>query len=239
MQDFVPSTASVALQECIPCTSAEPVQDTTPSTTRATFVQDPCPSIHTMSDLIAQLNTCMGDTGLGTDPHTVRLVRQLMHSYTGTNSDWSQYAIYKPGTRYTRNLVDDGNGKYNLLMLVWGADQESPIHDHANSHCMMRLLEGRLDEALYKWPSKDEAPRLVCTRPLREESVAYMHDRIGLHRISNPEAHRAVSLHLYSPPYDMCKTFDARTGHVEASSCTAERLHGVCSQTPGSSITLI
>ncbi|KAJ2252391.1 hypothetical protein EV176_007551, partial [Coemansia sp. RSA 451] len=71
-----------------------------------------------MSDLIAQLNTCMGDTGLGTDPHTVRLVRQLMHSYTGSKSDWSQYAIYKPGTRYTRNLVDDGNGKYNLLMLV-------------------------------------------------------------------------------------------------------------------------
>ncbi|KAJ2501433.1 hypothetical protein GGH96_001956 [Coemansia sp. RSA 1972] len=239
MQDFVPSTAPVTLQECVPCASVEPVHGTTPSTTRSTLVQDPSPSINSMQDLITQLNTCMGDSGLGSDPHTVRRVRQLMHSYTGSSSDWSQYAIYTPGSRYTRNLVDDGNGKYNLLMLVWGADQESPIHDHANSHCMMRLLEGQLDEALYKWPQETQAPRLVCTRPLREESVAYMHDRIGLHRISNPsETRRAVSLHLYSPPYDMCKTFDARTGHVEASSCTAERLHTPHSQAPGS-ITLI
>ncbi|KAJ2541521.1 hypothetical protein GGF49_003593 [Coemansia sp. RSA 1853] len=202
------------------------MQDATPSTTSATPVQDPHPSIHTMSDLIASLNTCMGDTGLGDNPHTVRRVRQLMHSYSGSPSDWSQYAVYKDGTRYTRNLVDDGNGKYNLLMLVWGADQESPIHDHAGSHCMMRLLEGQLDEALYKWPQADSVPRLVSTRPLREESVAYMHDRIGLHRIANPsDTLRAVSLHLYSPPYDMCKTFDAQTGNVQASSCSAERLH--------------
>ncbi|KAJ1953137.1 hypothetical protein GGI12_006078, partial [Dipsacomyces acuminosporus] len=56
-------------------------------------------------------------------------------------------------------------------------------------------------------------------------SVAYMHDKIGLHRIGNPStAAKAVSLHLYSPPYNMCKTFDQTTGAAVECSCAASRL---------------
>ncbi|KAG8593957.1 hypothetical protein GDO81_001007, partial [Engystomops pustulosus] len=39
-------------------------------------------------------------------------------------------------------------------------------------------------------------------------------DSIGLHRVENPShTETAVSLHLYSPPFDHCNTFDQRTGH--------------------------
>lgn len=47
-------------------------------------------------------------------------------------------------------------------------------------------------------------------------------DKIGLHRISNPSAEKgAVSLHLYTPPYQMCKTFEENTGKARSS--------GICS----------
>lgn len=47
-------------------------------------------------------------------------------------------------------------------------------------------------------------------------------DNIGLHRISNPSAEKgAVSLHLYTPPYQMCKTFEENTGKARSS--------GICS----------
>ncbi len=47
-------------------------------------------------------------------------------------------------------------------------------------------------------------------------------DNIGLHRISNPSQHTgAVSLHLYTPPYKVCKTFEEKTGRARSS--------GVCS----------
>ncbi|KAJ2768124.1 hypothetical protein IWQ56_003061 [Coemansia nantahalensis] len=171
----------------------------------------------------------MGDQGLGENLDTVRKVRQLMRSYVSHSQDWAQYAVYQEGTRYTRNLVDDGNGKYNLLILVWGEGQASPIHDHAGSHCMMKLLSGHLDEELYAWPdgSAGEAKTmpLRCTTPLAANNIAYMHDKIGLHRIANPSmSEKAVSLHLYSPPYTMCKTFDQRTGAAETSLCAAKRL---------------
>lgn len=41
--------------------------------------------------------------------------------------------------RYTRNLVDEGNGRYNLIVLCWDSGQGSGIHDHADSHCFMKV----------------------------------------------------------------------------------------------------
>lgn len=43
-------------------------------------------------------------------------------------------------------------------------------------------------------------------------------DKIGLHRISN-QSHTipAVSLHLYSPPYEECHSFDELSGAARAS----------------------
>ncbi|KAJ2394464.1 hypothetical protein GGI23_004676 [Coemansia sp. RSA 2559] len=183
--------------------------------------------VKTLQDLITALNQTMGDSGLGDDPRTVRQARKLMQSYVSHSTDWSQYAVYHEGTRYTRNLVDDGNGRYNLLMIVWGEEQSSPIHDHAGSHCMMKLLAGELNEDLYAWPTTATTGslRLKRTAPLKTNSVAYMSDKLGLHRIANPSrGTKAVSLHLYSPPYDMCKVFNEETGAAMQSRCAAERL---------------
>lgn len=48
--------------------------------------------------------------------------------------------------RYTRNLVDEGNGRFNLMVLCWGEGHGSAIHDHANAHCIMKILQGELCE---------------------------------------------------------------------------------------------
>lgn len=44
--------------------------------------------------------------------------------------------------------------------------------------------------------------------------AAWIQDSIGLHRVENvSHTECAVSLHLYSPPFQSCQTFDQRTGH--------------------------
>jgi cysteine dioxygenase len=53
-------------------------------------------------------------------------------------------------------LVDEGNGKFDLILLCWGKGQGSPIHDHANSECFMKILEGTLTEARFDWPDDEE-----------------------------------------------------------------------------------
>lgn len=148
------------------------------------------------------------------DDVDVDYVQAVMTNYKSNKEDCQKYAHYDPH-RYTRNLLDDGNGKYNLMMLCWSEGQVSSIHSHANSHCFLKVMEGTLTESLYDWPTEDDE-KLNKKRRLNvhEDDVAYINDSIGLHRIENASnTELACSLHLYSPPYDECYSFDEKTAH--------------------------
>jgi cysteine dioxygenase len=48
---------------------------------------------------------------------------------------------------YTRNLVHRGNGKFNLILVMWDSgNPRSPIHDHSGSHCFVKVLDGTMRE---------------------------------------------------------------------------------------------
>ncbi|XP_038559343.1 cysteine dioxygenase type 1 isoform X2 [Micropterus salmoides] len=102
------------------------------------------------------------------------------------------------------------------MILCWGEGHGSSIHDHTNSHCFMKLLQGQLKETLFGWPDVKSQGDMVqkSQRILQENKVAYINDSLGLHRVENvSHTESAVSLHLYSPPFQTCQTFDQRTGH--------------------------
>ncbi|KKY36022.1 putative cysteine dioxygenase [Diaporthe ampelina] len=116
-----------------------------------------------------------------------------------------------------RNLVDEGNGKSNLLVLVWTPGKGSAIHDHGNAHCVMKILRGSLTETRYEFPDSDRAQpmRVLSERTSKENDVAYMADELGLHKIENRGDDYAISLHLYTPPNvarSGCNTFNPITG---------------------------
>jgi len=46
------------------------------------------------------------------------------------------------------NLVDQGNGKFNLMILCWGEGHGSSIHDHTDSYCFLKMLQGN---CVYLW----------------------------------------------------------------------------------------
>ncbi|XP_067941625.1 cysteine dioxygenase type 1-like [Watersipora subatra] len=148
------------------------------------------------------------------DEVDIDYVKELMTSYKSNPDEWIRYAQFDK-YRYTRNLVDEGNEKFNLIVLCWNEGQGSSIHDHANAHCFMKVLEGELQEVLFDWPS-DEGCELVekGTTKLAKDECAYICDDIGIHRVENTSfTDKAVSLHLYCPPFDECASFDQRTGH--------------------------
>lgn len=124
--------------------------------------------------------------------------------------------------RYTRNLVDSGNGKYNLMALCWGEGHGSSIHDHADAHCFMKMLEGELQEVRFGWPKSSGAPLAETGRStLPINGVCYINDSLGLHRVENPShTEKAVSLHLYCPPFNQCHMFNQQTGQKTCCSVT-------------------
>lgn len=138
--------------------------------------------------------------------------------------------------RYTRNLVDAGNGKFNLMLICWGEGHGSAIHDHSDSHCFMKMLKGELCETRYAWPknhqfienNKDgdingyttndidydgEELEEMSRSVMETNGVCYINDTLGLHRVENPShTDSAVSLHLYCPPFNTCSIFNKKTG---------------------------
>lgn len=136
-------------------------------------------------------------------------LQKLMRQYKSSEPDFRPYAYFPSlesgqGTpacaKYTRNLVDRGNGEYNLLVLCWPEGSSSQIHDHPGAHCIVRrslacesadcsqvafrvqvkMLSGRLQEKRYKRETKGEALKLVTERVLETDQVCYMHGKPAL-----------------------------------------------------------
>ncbi|KAF2860706.1 putative cysteine dioxygenase Cdo1 [Piedraia hortae CBS 480.64] len=105
----------------------------------------------TFQSLISDLNTLLGPSN-GIDKVSISSLKSLMRSYNSQRSEWTPYAFADYSRAYTRNLVSHGNGAANILVLVWSPGRQSYIHDHANSHCVMKVLHGRLTETVYSWP---------------------------------------------------------------------------------------
>lgn len=176
------------------------------------------------------------------------LLINYLKSYISNEKDWSKYAFANLNKPYTRNGIEDISINANLLILVWSPHNGSYIHDHANAHCIMKILKGTLTEHLYEMPlessdnnntqyseeiiSPDGSVKKYYnhhelkpynTRDLKENEVAYIHDKIGLHRIRNNTDEPAISLHLYTPPYaklNGCNYYESKTGirhHIDMS----------------------
>ncbi|PAV90836.1 hypothetical protein WR25_06273 [Diploscapter pachys] len=184
----------------------------------------------TLNELIRQLLIIFAHDHVDKDE-----VRKTLESYKSNREDWEKYAIFDQH-KYTRNLVDTGNGKYNLIVLCWGPSMGSSIHDHTNSHCFVKILDGQLRETKFNWPHSNEEP----LEPIEQttygiDEVSYMSDELGLHRMENPShSDGAVSLHLYIPPYDHCNAFCERTGHKTECQVTFHSKYGKIADDHGS-----
>lgn len=111
---------------------------------------------------------------------------------------------------YQRNKIATGEW-YDMLVICWRPGQESTIHDHRDSSCGFKILEGTATEVRYKKlanpnPEILNAPELVSAT----ESVTYTQGQLcmaedrDIHKISNLSSDQdLVTLHIYSPPLKM------------------------------------
>ena len=68
--------------------------------------------------LVNELSAVLGPTsGLDSDDVDPNDIIHLMETYTSDSSEWGRYALADSSRAYTRNLVDEGNGKSNLVCL--------------------------------------------------------------------------------------------------------------------------
>ena len=122
------------------------------------------------------------------------------------------------GQHYTRNLVDK-TALYELLAICWEVGQASSIHNHRDQNCWMAVPVGRLLVENFHVVHQD-IPAGKCTIKSTETiemNAAHpcaVDPLEPVHRVFNPREfnQRAVSLHVYSRPFDTCVVYSAQQG---------------------------
>ena len=133
---------------------------------------------------------------------------------------------------YTRNLVF-ANDLFALMVLVWSPKRDSPIHDHSGSSCYVKAIKGAILETVYQTKPSDKtiteaelSDAIKQTRMLKTGQVGYIHDNIGVHKMENASDDWAVSVHMYTPPFEVCKTF-GKSGQINLSRMEFDTIGGV------------
>jgi cysteine dioxygenase len=111
---------------------------------------------------------------------------------------------------YTRNLIDKTD-LYELLSLCWEPGMKSSIHNHKGQNCWMAAPMGRLLVQNYKLLEEDLAAH-HCNISATDSDIITVNNPVAVdplnpvHDVSNPREwnERAVSLHVYSRPFDSC-----------------------------------
>lgn len=107
--------------------------------------------------------------------------------------------------QYTRNCIKRTDD-YELLLLCWEKNQETPIHCHNGEECWVYMASGKIHEIRYQ---KDEDDQPYSTNELKmvDSGVSYMNDDMGYHSLANIHNGRSMTLHLYVEPIDECSVY--------------------------------
>eukprot|EP01083_Nonionella_stella_P071500 192075_1 len=147
-------------------------------------------------------------------------IAALFRRLTISKKQLEPFCFIDKHKNYTRNLIATDDETFTLLLLCWNPGKYSPIHAHPCDGCWMRVCQGSVNEVRYDLKKgKDEEKEgesssspppvsFVCTMDttFEENEITYIHDNLGYHKVGNPSNDLlAMSIHLYSPPFNKCK----------------------------------
>ena len=127
---------------------------------------------------------------------------------------------------YTRNLIDK-TPLYELIAICWEVGQVSSVHNHRDQNCWMLVPIGRLMVENFHLVSQDVDHGRCELTPTDKVEMNPTHPCAvdpadPVHRVVNPKqfGERAVSLHIYSRPFDTCVVYSPEQG-----TCGVIKLH--------------
>ena len=123
-----------------------------------------------------------------------------------------KYCYFSKGS-YTRNLIFR-NDLFECMTVCWEVGQRSRIHNHRDQNCWMSAPIGQLRVQNYSVDRRDAAHGTCKIIPtdtydLDAAHPAYVNPIEPVHEVMNLAEfnQRAVSIHIYSKPFDSCEVY--------------------------------
>lgn len=152
-------------------------------------------------------------------------VHEFLRTHRVNPETLSPYLVWDR-QHYTRNLIDKTD-LYELIAICWEIGQVSSIHNHRDQNCWMAAPIGRLKVQNYRVLWQDEEAGKCKIEPtdileINQQDPVSVDPLQPVHRVFNPAElnQRAVSLHVYSRPFDSCVVYSDEQG-----TCGTIKLH--------------
>jgi cysteine dioxygenase len=155
----------------------------------------------------------------------VDMVQRFLREHPVDPESLSPYLCWDR-QHYTRNLIDKSD-LYELVAICWEVGQASSIHNHRDQNCWMAAPIGTLMVQNYRVMAQDIEAGTCKIEPtdtleMNQTNPVAVDPQEPVHRVYNPAElkQRAVSLHVYSRPFDTCVVYSD-----QQSTCGVIKLH--------------
>ena len=148
---------------------------------------------------------------------TLENVQDYIVSHVVRPETLDPYLFFSKGN-YTRNLIFK-NEVFECMTICWEIGQASRIHNHRDQNCWMAAPIGRLRIQNFRVDERDGAHSTCRILPtevyeMDASNPVHVNPLEPVHQVLNlPEFHqRAVSIHVYSKPFDTCEVYQREKG---------------------------
>jgi cysteine dioxygenase len=127
--------------------------------------------------------------------------KAILEKFTFDKEEMTEHLLYPEDLPYGRKCAFQ-SPNFEVVVMNWKPNEQSNIHDHANSFGCVYSVSGKANNVLYNG-NLDE---IACI-PLVNNTIAEVPKGV-YHIIENKNDDFAVSLHFYAPPMDGMKVID-------------------------------
>jgi cysteine dioxygenase len=143
---------------------------------------------------------------------TLENVQDYIQRHSVRPETLEKYLFFSKGS-YTRNLIFK-NDMFECMTICWEIGQFSRIHNHRDQNCWMSAPIGRLKIQNFRVADHNAATLTCNLTPtdiyeMDAAHPAYVNPLEPVHQVLNLLEYnqRAVSIHVYSKPFDMCEVY--------------------------------
>ena len=148
---------------------------------------------------------------------TLQTVQDYVLNHPVRPETLDKYLFFSKGN-YTRNLIFK-SAVFECMAICWEIGQVSRVHNHRDQNCWMSVPIGRLRVQNFRVNDRDAAHgtcQLVPTdiydmdagHPAHVNPLEPVHQVLNLAEFNQ----RAVSIHIYSHPFDTCEVYQREKG---------------------------
>lgn len=178
---------------------------------------EPRPPIRTVDDLTASLDAAVAAVD---DPARCKQVMEvLIHAFSDDNTILEEALCAPAGDSYARRLLHrHPHGAYSVVVMVWGAGQGTPLHDHAGTWCVECVSQGTIKVTNFRREANRDSEAGILDFSEQQSQMAGVGEAGKLippfeyHIIENPGTETAVTVHVYGGEILRCNTFEEVEG---------------------------